>query len=66
MEEDKFDIEAEKFFTDMKLPYDRKKIFVLGNILADFSLRGSVDSAVVNEAYKRVERISKIVNSTKN
>jgi len=63
MENDRFYREAEKFFEDMKLPYDRKKMFLLANMLSDYALQGAVDKEVVNDAMQRIQKLKDIADS---
>lgn len=65
MEDDRFYKDAEKFFTDMKLPYDRKKMFLLANMFADYTLQGAVNEQINVDALTRIKKLQEMVDDSK-
>lgn len=65
MQDDRFYKEAEKFFADMKLPYDKKKIFLLANMFADYTLQGAVNEQINMDALDRIKKLQEMVGQLK-
>jgi len=65
MEDDRFYKDAAKFFTDMKLPYDRKKMFLLANMFADYTLQGAVNEQINVDALTRIKKLQEMVDDSK-
>jgi len=65
-DDDLFDDMARQFFEDMNLPADSKKQFVLANMFADFTLRGTVEEPTVAVALMRVKKLMETPKKTSN
>lgn len=61
MHKDQLYISAENILSDMGVPMDSNKVEKLADIFAEYVVRGSVDSQLVNECLKRSEKNKSIV-----